>query len=383
MILINFTGQLTLKEFRIIQLANRQNLSLRQKFHILLSSINNSDTISNHIQRDNMTLFDRIEKKIFFRIVRVVTFGIAFLALIATIAGFYAALDSTFEAKASKVTVSKDEINQVIKASAPAATTPAPTGTEVSSVTPPTEPVLSPEEKARKDIAKSIATKIFKTMGIEITSPDYKERLESLTNGILGDFASYDQETAISVLSQIDELAGGFSKATIEQEYNAARILFFKKYQHEQDLVTQKNMANEIHKMQGAMAFGSGIVVFALFVMILVLMRIEKNTRPIDSEDETFTTSDKKIFLSIIGIGVAIAVFTGWLYTHNASKNEEFNAVDEATQSMPMSNLSAPAAQEPATPSADPVSTSDAAAPAAEEADSEVDNNNIDSEQAQ
>lgn len=332
-----------------------------------------------------MTLFDRIEKKIFFRIVRIVTFVIAFLALIATIAGFYAALDSTFEAKANKVTVSKDEISQVVKASTPAASAPAPVGTEVSSVTPSIEPVLSPEEKARKDIAKSIATKVFKTMGIEVTSTDYKERLESLTNGILGDFSSYEQEVAIDGLTQIDELVGGFSKTTMEQEYNAARILFFKKHEHEQEMVSQKNMANEIHKMQGAMAFGSGIVVFALFVMILVLMRIEKNTRPVDDEEEKFTTSDKKIFLAIIGIGIAIAVVSGWLYTHNISDDMEFDAVDEATQSMPMSAVAPAVIEEPSVAPAttEPMPEADIEAPAAEATSVEENNENSESEQAQ
>lgn len=325
-----------------------------------------------------MTLFDRIEKKIFFRIVRVVTFVVAFLALIATIAGGYAALDSTFEAKASKVTVSKDEVSQVLKASTPAAATTPPAGSEISSVTPPSEPVLSPEEQARKDIAKSIATKVFKIMEIAVTSPDYKERLESLTNGILGDFASYEQDAAIEGLKQVDELVGGFSKATLEQEYNAARLLFAKKYQHEQELVNQKNLANEMHKMQGSMAFGSGIVVFALFVMILVLMRIEKNTRPVDAEEETFNGSDKKIFLAIIGVGVAIAMITGWVYTHGLSGNDEFNAIDEATQSMPLSAIAAPAPTvEAAAPAAaePPMNESNAAAPAANE-DSAAEYNN-------
>jgi len=326
-----------------------------------------------------MTLFDRIEKKIFFRIVRVVTFIVAFLALIATIAGIYTTLDSTIEAKADKVKITKDEISQVVQASTPSpAEATAPAGSEVTSVTAPTEAVLSPEEQARKDLAASIAKKFLISFGTVQTTPDYKIELARVTNSVLADFTSYEQDAAISVLTQIDELSNSFAKATFEKEYNAARLLFLKKYEHEQQLVEQKNLANQINKMQGSMAFASGIVVFALFVMILVLMRIEKNTRPVDAEDETFTSSDKKIFLSIIVIGILIAMVSGWLYTHGLSGDNEFSAVDEAAQNMPASNEAAPAATEEVAPvaeaeipAADAVAV-DAAAPAAEYDNQEV-----------
>jgi hypothetical protein len=312
-----------------------------------------------------MTLFDRIEKKIFFRIVRVVTFIIAFLALIATIGGIYTVLDSTIEAKAGKVEITKDEVSQVVQASTPApAEVAAPTGTQVASVTAPTEPVLSPEEQARKDLATSIAKKALTSFDELPTAPDYKERLVAVTNAVLADFASYEQDTAIDVMTQIDELSNTFAKATFEKEYNAARLLFQKKYEHEQQLVEEKNLADQMNKMQGSMAFAGGIVIFALFVMILVLMRIEKNTRPVDVEDETFTGSDKKIFLSIIGAGILIAMVAGWIYTHGLASDNEFSAVDEAAQIMP--------ATEAATTEVAPVATEEVA-PAAEEAMPAVD----------
>lgn len=317
-----------------------------------------------------MTLVDRIEKKIFFRIVRVVTFIVAFLALIATIGGLYTTIDSTIEAEAGKVKITKDEVSQVLKASTPApAEVAAPTGTQVTSVTAPTEPVLSPEEQARKDLAMSIAKKFFKSSGVLETTPDYKERLTKLTDAILTDFSSYEQATAIDVMTQIDELSNTFAKATFEKEYDAARLLFLKKYEHEQQVVEQKNLANQMNKMQGSMAFAGGIVIFALFVMILVLMRIEKNTRPVDAEDETFTGSDKKIFLSIIGAGILIAMVSGWIYTHGLLGDNEFSAVDEAAQNMPSENQAAPTATEEAAPAAEEeyAPAADAAAPAAED----------------
>jgi hypothetical protein len=313
-----------------------------------------------------MTLFDRIEKKIFFRIVRVVTFIIAFLALIATIGGLYTTLDSTIEAKAGKVKITKDEVAQVVQASTPAEVV-APAGAKVASVTAPTEPVLSPEEQARKDLATSIAKKFLISFGTVQTTPDYKETLVTVTHQVLADFTSYDQDTAINVLTQIDELSNSFAKATFEKEYNAARLLFLKKYEHEQQLVEQKNLANQMNKMQGSIAFGSGVVIFALFVMILVLMRIEKNTRPVDAEDETFTGSDKKILLSIIGIGILIAMITGWVYTHGLSGDNEFSAIDEAAQIMPVTNDTAPAATEEVAPVAqDAAPAAEAAMPAAD-----------------
>lgn len=322
-----------------------------------------------------MTLFDRIEKKIFFRIVRVVTFIIAFLALIATIGGIYTTIDSTIEAKAGKVQITKDEVSQVLKASTPApAEVAAPTGTQVTSVTAPTEPVLSPEEQARKDLATSIAKKYLTSIGTLPTTPDYKETLVTVTNQVLADFTSYEQDTAINVLTQIDELSNTFAKATFEKEYNAARLLFLKKYEHEQQVAEQKNLANQMNKMQGSMAFAGGIVIFALFVMILVLMRIEKNTRPVDAEDETFTGSDKKIFLSIIGAGILIAMVSGWIYTHGLTGSNDFSAVDEASQSMPVTTEAAPAAIEEVTPAAD-AAVVDAAAPAADAAAPFVEDN--------
>jgi hypothetical protein len=309
-----------------------------------------------------MTLFDRIEKKIFFRIVRVVTFIVAFLALIATIGGLYTTLYSTVEAKAGKVEISKDEVSQVVQASTPApAEVAAPTGTQVTSVTAPTEPVLSPEEQARKDLATSIAKKFLTSFGAAPTTPDYKERLATVTNQVMADFASYEQDTAIDVMTQIDKLSNTFAKATFEKEYDAARLLFLKKFEHEQQLAEQKNLANQMNKMQGSIAFASGIVVFALFVMILVLMRIEKNTRPIDAEDETFTGSDKKIFLSIIGAGILIAMVSGWIYTHGLTGDNEFSAVDEAAQIMPTTEA-APAATEEVAPAAEAAMSADAAA---------------------
>lgn len=332
-----------------------------------------------------MTLFDRIEKKIFFRIVRVVTFIVAFLALIATIGGLYTTLYSTVEAKADKVKITKDEISQVVQASTPTpAEVTAPAGSEVTSVTAPTEPVLSPEEQARKDLAASIAKKFLISFGTLHTTPDYKIELARVTNAVLADFTSYEQDAAISILTQIDELSNSFAKATFEKEYNAAKLLFLKKYEHEQQVAEQKNLANQMNKIQGSMAFAGGIVVFALFVMILVLMRIEKNTRPVDAEDETFTSSDKKIFLSIIVIGIAIAMISGWFYTHGFSGDNEFSAVDEAAQSMPVANEAAPVATEEVAPVAEdyipdtatmPVADApavDAAAPAAEYDNQEV-----------
>ncbi len=330
-----------------------------------------------------MTLFDRIEKKIFFRIVRVVTFIVAFLALIATIGGLYTTLYSTVEAKADHVKITKDEVSQVVQASTPTpAEVTAPVGSEVTSVTAPTEPVLSPEEQARKDLAASIAKKFLISFGTLHTTPDYKIELARVTNSVLADFTSYEQDAAISVLTQIDELSNSFAKATFEKEYNAARLLFLKKYEHEQQVAEQKNLANQMNKIQGSMAFAGGIVVFALFVMILVLMRIEKNTRPVDSEDETFTSSDKKIFLSIIGAGILIAMVSGWIYTHGLTADNEFSAVDEAAQSMPVATETAPVAteevapvEEDAAPAAEAMPDSaavDAAAPAAEYDNQEV-----------
>ncbi len=300
-----------------------------------------------------MTLFDRIEKKIFFRIVRVVTFIIAFMALIATIGGLYTTLDSTVEAEAGRVEITKDEVSQVVQASTPAPVeVAAPAGTEVASVTPPAEPVLSPEEKVRKDLATNIAKKFLISFGALPTDPDYKERLVNVTNAVLEDFGSYEQDAAVSVLTQIDELSNTFVKATFEKEYDAARLLFIKKFDHEQQVVEQKNLANQMNKMQGSMAFGAGIVIFALFVMILVLLRIEKNTRPVDAEGEMFTGSDKKIFLSIIGASILIAIISGWIYTHGLSGDNEFSAVDEAIQSMPAQNQATPAVAEEAAPAA-------------------------------
>jgi len=331
-----------------------------------------------------MTLFDRIEKKIFFRIVRVVTFIVAFLALIATIGGIYTVLDSTIEAKAGKVKITKDEVSQVVQSSTPApAEVAAPAGTQATSVTAPTEPVLSPEEQARKDLATSIAKKFLTSFGTAQTTPDYKERLAKVTNQVMGDFTSYDQDTAINVLTQIDELSNTFAKATFEKEYDAARLLFLKKYEHEQQLVEEKNLANQMNKMQGSMAFAGGIVIFALFVMILVLMRIEKNTRPVDVEDETFTGSDKKIFLSIIGAGILIAIVSGWIYTHGLTGDNEFSAVDEAAQIMPATEAAAteaaPAATEEVAPAAEEaIPAVDAAIPAVDAAaPAEYDNQEV------
>ena len=329
-----------------------------------------------------MTLFDRIEKKIFFRIVRVLTFIIAFLALIATIGGLYTTLDSTIEAKAGNVEITKDEVTQVVQATTPApAEVAAPIGTQVASVTAPTQPVLSPEEQARKDIATSTAKKYLTSTGVLATTPDYKEKLLGVVDVMLSDVKDYDQDTAISALTQIDELSNTFGKATFEKEYDAAKLLFAKKYQHEQELVSQKNLANQMNKMQGSMAFAGGIVIFALFVMILVLMRIEKNTRPVDAEDETFTGSDKKIFFSIIGAGILIAMVAGWIFTHGLSGDNNFSAVDEAAQSMPASTESAPAATEEVAPAAEEMPAADAAAvdaaaPAADAA-AEYDNQEV------
>jgi hypothetical protein len=337
-----------------------------------------------------MTLFDRIEKKIFFRIVRVLTFIIAFIALIATVTGVYTLVDSTFEAKAKKVLISTDEVNQVLQSSTSAtADAVSPAGTEVASVTAPTTPVLSPEEQARTDLATNIAKKFLKAFGTLESSPDYKNEITRTTDAVLGDFGPYDQDTAISVLTQIDELSNGFAKTTFEKEYDAARLLFLKKYEHEQQLVEQKNLSNQMNKMQGSMVFAGGIVIFALFVMILVLMRIEKNTRPANAEDETFEGSDKKIFFSIIGIAILIAMASGWIYTHGLSGDNDFDAVDEATRSMPSANTTteevAPAAEAVAPASeampAD-IEAVDAAAPAVE-ATPTPENDNQEAEPAQ
>jgi len=46
-----------------------------------------------------MKLLERVEKKIFFRLVRSVTFLVAFIALVVTIVGLYSSVSNSVDAK--------------------------------------------------------------------------------------------------------------------------------------------------------------------------------------------------------------------------------------------------------------------------------------------
>ena len=96
----------------------------------------------------------------------------------------------------------------------------------------------------------------------------------------------------------------------------------------------------------GYSAVGAGIVTFALFVMILVLLRIEKNTRPSGSENDEYDGTDKKLLFGIIGVGIVIALGIGWSFNQAFSSDEKFDPVAELRSTFASSIETETAAEE-------------------------------------
>lgn len=305
-----------------------------------------------------MTLLERIEKKIFFRIVRSITFFVAFLALIATIAGLYTSVNTSMKAEPKSVQVAKEEIDNVLKPELKTA------ANENANNTVTVEE--NSEQAELKKFAESIAKRILASQDTLPVNPNYNESLGKMTDEVLGTLSDYDHETKVSALTQLDELSKTFTKDKFIDQTNVFLALFKSKYAHEQALVEEKNVADQANKVMGYSAVGAGVVTFALFVMILVLLRIEKNTRSSDSENDQYDATDKKLLIGIVGFAVAIAILIGWGVNQSFSGDEEFDSVAELRQSMPAtsSEEAAPVAAEAAAPVADAAAVDEAAAPA-------------------
>jgi hypothetical protein len=314
-----------------------------------------------------VTLFERVEKKIFFRIVRSITFFVAFLALIATIAGLYTSVNTSMEAKPKSVQVAKEEIDSVLKPEPKDDTTVNNDANKTVTVE------EDPEQAELKKLAESIAKRLLASQDTLPDNPNYNEALGKTTDEVLGTLSDYDHETKISALTQLDELSKTFTKNKFLDNTNVFLALFKSKYAHEQALVDQKNLADQANKMMGYAAVGAGIVTFALFVMILVLLRIEKNTRPSDSENDEYDTTDKKLLIGIVGFAIAIAVLIGWGVNQSFGADEEFDPVAELRPSYANATVeAAPAATEEVAPAAEEAAPAadaaayDATAPAAD-----------------
>lgn len=277
----------------------------------------------------HVTLLERIEKKFFFRIVRTITFFVAFMALIATIAGLYASISGSIEAKPKNVQVKKEEIESVLK---PVIQTSATTATnEVSS--PIEVPYVDPKTAKLKSIAKSIAKDGLASRDIRLDTPNYKQQVEQLTEIILSNITDYDYDTELIVLTRLRELSKSFPKDKFLDSIDVYFSLFKSKHNHEQVLAKQKNLSAQANKTVGYQAVGSGIVIFALFVMILVLLRIEKNTRSASAETDEYDATDKKLLIGIIGFAIAIALLIGWGINKTVESETNFDAVSDVYSS--------------------------------------------------
>lgn len=302
-----------------------------------------------------VTLFERVEKKIFFRIVRSITFFVAFMALIATIAGLYTSINTSMDAEAKSVQVAKEEIEEVLKPEAKA-------NGAVHDANSTVAVEEDPEQAELKKLAESIAKKALASQDVVIGGEGYNENLGKMTDLLLNNVVDYDHETKIDALTQLDELTKTFVKDKYLERIDIFLTLFKSKYTHEQALADQKNLADQANKMMGYSAVGAGIVIFALFVMILVLLRIEKNTRPADSENDEYDTTDKKLLIGIIGVAIAIAILIGWGVNQSFSNDDEFDPVAELRPAY--AGNTAPVAEEAAAPVAAEAYQGDAAAPA-------------------
>jgi hypothetical protein len=274
-----------------------------------------------------MKLLERVEKKIFFRLVRSITFLVAFVALIATIAGLYSSVSNSVEAKPKKVQIQTNEIEQVLK---PEAKSTADTIVSTTSNTNTTTEVTEPASEQQK-IAESIAKKALAVVNIKINDSNYKESLEKMINIILKQISDYDHETQIVALTQLDDMTKSFpqDKNKFLSSIDIYFSLFKSKHEHEQALVDQKNAAAQASKTFGYSIVGGGIVVFALFVMILVLLRIEKNTRPESLETDEYDATDKKLLFGIVGSAIAIAILISWGLNKAYTNNEHFDPVSD------------------------------------------------------
>ena len=291
-----------------------------------------------------VTLFERVEKKIFFRIVRSITFFVAFLALIATIAGLYTSINTSMDAEPKSVQVAKEEIEEVLKPEAK-------TDGAVNDTNATVAVEEDPEEAEPKKLAESIAKKALASQDVVIGSEGYNENLGKMTDLLLNNVAEYDHESKIDALTQLDELSKTFVKDKYLDRIDIFLTLFKSKYAHEQALAEQKNLADQANKIMGYSAVASGIVIFALFVMILVLLRIEKNTRPADSENDEYDATDKKLLIGIVGFAIVVAILIGWGVNQSFGGEDEFDPVAELKSAYADNNIApvqeaAPVAEE-------------------------------------
>lgn len=272
-----------------------------------------------------MTLFERIEKKIFFKIVRTITFFVAFIALVVTIAGMYTSFNSSMDHEADAVKVSKEEIQDVMRSESKSTSNAANESAEG---------VKAIEKTELEQVAESIAKKILAAQDIKPGSDGYATQLGEVTDQVTNTMDQYDEEVQLDALKQLDSLSNSFKKENFIVQTNAFLALYKSKYGHERALAEQKNAANAANKMMAYSAVGAGIVTFALFVMILVLLRIEKNTRD-QSESDEYDGTDKKLLFTIVGAGIVIALLLGWAVKEQFTSNEEFDPVSEVRTNNP------------------------------------------------
>jgi hypothetical protein len=171
--------------------------------------------------------------------------------------------------------------------------------------------VVVEEDEPDVKIAKNIAIKVLTSQNITSKDDGYSSKLGEVTDDILRNFNNYDDDIKMSGLQQLDDLSNSFIKGKFIDQVNAFIKLYSAKYQHEQQLAQAKEIASAANKAIALQAIGAGIVSFAIFVMILVLLRIEKNTRQLIQEDNTYDKKDKIILLGFIGTGFILSMLIG------------------------------------------------------------------------
>lgn len=269
---------------------------------------------------------ERIEKKIFFKITRSIVFIIAFLAFVTVIAGIFtwgiAYFSNPKDADLTKITIEKNEIDFATKENK--------SNNLDSNMTASSEVNNYSSQEAETELdkqAKIFVIKLLKAQDVEINSDSETDVKNNLLESIL---AQYSYNEQVYILTQLNELSKSFEKAKFVDKSNAFFDILKTKYENEQKIIDKRRTENTTRMITATAMIGSGILTFAFFVMILVLLRVEKNTRPIESQNDTYDSYDKKLLAIITGISIVISIIVGFFAYNNVGNSDIVDATQQA-----------------------------------------------------
>lgn len=283
-----------------------------------------------------MSFFEKIEKTVLVRKIGTLSVIFVVIGILLSVAGLTTVYHSLDNSKDKSIYVSEEEVSQLLRLK---------DASKIAVKEGDISDVLD-----NKALAKKIAEKVMFTTGIGIKDTGYDKALITNTSAILEYVSDYNEKRANDALTQLLEYSSHFTKEDVSKQIDVFFSLYGQKYKYDKELSAQKSASKEFNIMMGLASFVSGIVVFALFVIILLLMKIEKNRSNVIVENDDLVSNEKSGAISFLIIIVLLSGLVIAVMSYLLKGNEDtFTPVigtqiisEEATQNVAVEENSQP-----------------------------------------